>query len=122
MGVPEAEWPEWLDSRDRVPNLQLLEGLRNIKKNAAPLHEWLNHLSPEALSNFKANNYFPVGVECEFNNFRTFYAQRKEILKRELRKVLAMTHQPKDSASQDSTVNDLEQEPRPNRPPAEARE
>lgn len=122
MGVPETEWPEWWDSRDRVPNLQLLEGLRNISKNATPLHEWLAGVSPAELRNFVANNYFPDGVGLEFKDFRAFYAQRKEILRRELRKILAMTQQPTASAPQDSAENDLEEEPRPNRPPAEVRE
>jgi hypothetical protein len=122
MGVPEAEWPEWWDSRDRVPNLQLLEGLRNISKNAAPLHEWLAGMSPPELRNFAANNYFPDGVVLEFQNFRAFYAQRKEILRRELRKILAMTQRPTASAPQDSAASDLEEESGPNRPPAEVRE
>jgi hypothetical protein len=122
MGVPEVELQEWWDSRDRVPNLQLLEGLRNISKNASPLHEWLAGMSPAELRTFVASNYFPDGVGFEFKNFRAFYARRKEILRSELRKILAMTEQPAASAPQDSVANDFEEEPRPNRPPAEVRE
>jgi Protein of unknown function DUF262 len=122
MGVPKAEWPEWWDSRDRVPNLQLLEGLRNISKNATPLHKWLAIMSPEERRNFLANNYFPEGLGLEFENFRAFYSQRKEILRRELGKILAMTHQPTAYVPQDAAVDDLEGEPRPNRPPAEVPE
>lgn len=122
MGVSEAEWPEWSASRDRVPNLQLLEGLRNISKNATPLQDWLAGMSPAELRTFVANNYFPDEVGWEFKNFRAFYAQRKEILRRQLRKILAMTDQPTAAAPQDTATNDPEEEPRPNRPPAEVRE
>jgi hypothetical protein len=123
MGVAEAEWPEWWDRRDRVPNLQLLEGLRNISKNAAPLHEWLAGMSPAERCTFGRNNYFPDGgVGLEFKNFPTFYAQRKELLRHELRKILAMTPKPASSPPQDPAGNGSEDESRPNRPPAEVRE
>jgi hypothetical protein len=119
MGIPEAEWAEWGDSRDRVPNLQLLEGLRNISKNATPIREWLAVMSPAEQRTFVTNNYFPDGVELEFKDFPAFYAQRKEILRRELRKILAMTEHPSASAPQDFGANGLDEEPRPNRSPAE---
>ena len=122
MGVPETEWPEWWDIRDRVPNLQLLEGLRNISKNATPLNEWLAGVSPAELRNFVANNYFPNEVGLEFKNFRAFHAQRKEILRRELRKILAMTDEPSSAIPSSFAPNEPEEEPRPNRPPAEVRE
>lgn len=122
MGVPKEAWPEWWDRRDRVPNLQLLEGLRNISKNATPIQEWLAKMSAAELRTFVTNNYFPDSVELEFKNFPTFYAQRKEYLRRELRKILAMSEQPKASAPPDSATNDFQEESRPNRPPAEVRE
>jgi hypothetical protein len=122
MGIPEVEWAEWWEGRDRVPNLQLLEGLRNISKNAAPLHEWLAGMSPAELRTFAVNNYFPDRVGFEFKNFPAFYHERKEILRRELRKILAMTEQPTATGFKESDANDMEGEPRPNRPPAEVRE
>src|SRR5581483_1186456 len=79
MGIPQTEWSEWCDNRDRIPNLQLLEGLRNISKNASPLHEWLARMSPSELRAFTATNYFPEGVGFEFKDFRSFYELRKEV-------------------------------------------
>ncbi|MEI6714364.1 MAG: DUF262 domain-containing protein [Verrucomicrobiota bacterium] len=118
VGIPEAEWQDWWDMRDRIPNLQLLKDLQNISKNATPLKEWLANLSPSELRNFIENNYFPEGVGFDFKDFRVFYTQRKELLRRELRKILAMTNAPSLATPSSFAPNEQEEEPRPNRPPA----
>ena len=122
MGIPEVEWPEWWDGRDRVPNLQLLNGLRNISKNDSPLHEWLAGMSPEQRRTFAADNYFSDEVGVEFKDFRAFYRERKEILRRELRKLLAMDEQSSATTTENATAAEAEVEPRPNRPPADVLE
>jgi hypothetical protein len=110
LGIPEEEWNEWQDKRDRVPNLQLLNDVRNISKNASPLQDWLAKMSPTELRNFKADNYLPENVEFEFKNFLEFYNQRKEALRSELRKVLSIMDQPTSAGNEDYRMNELEDE------------
>jgi hypothetical protein len=40
---------------------------------------------------FASDNYFPESVGLEFKNFMTFFKRRKEVLRNELKKVLALT-------------------------------
>jgi hypothetical protein len=91
MGIPQTQWPEWLGRRDRLPNLQLLSESRNTSKNATPLKQWVDQMELSVQATFAADNYFPGGASLAFSNFIDFYDQRKELLRGELRKVLAMT-------------------------------
>lgn len=91
MNIPEAQWPEWLGRRDRLPNLQLLSETRNTSKNATPLKMWLEKMEPSVRATFQADNFFPDGISTDFDAFLEFYENRKELLRKKLRTVLAMT-------------------------------
>lgn len=91
LGVPPAQQAEWNAQRDCVPNLQLLNDRRNISKNATPLADWIEQMKPAERQAFAREHFFPDGVGFEFKDFIAFVAGRKEKLRRELRKVLAMS-------------------------------
>ena len=93
MGIPADQWQEWLDCRDGVPNLQFMEGGRNESKQATPIKTWLEKEYKEARDRerFAGDNYFPQDVGLEFENFRAFFEKRREKLRDELIKVLAIT-------------------------------
>lgn len=90
MSVSEDRFPEWYACRDSVPNLQLLEGRRNESKNATPLLAWLNKMKEVERADFTRGNFFPDGVGFDFAHFLEFTNKRKEILRSELRKILAI--------------------------------
>jgi hypothetical protein len=94
IGLSDAERQEWCNYRDCVPNLQLMEGRQNESKNASPLREWIGQMRESERTIFISNNYLPEGIGLDFKDFRSFYQKRKEMLRVELKKVLAMTNQP----------------------------
>jgi hypothetical protein len=94
MGIPREQWQDWTNCRDCVPNLQLMEGRQNESKNAKPLKKWVETMSESERATFASSNYFPVNVGMEFKDFMKFFKQRKEVLRNELKKVLALTNEP----------------------------
>jgi hypothetical protein len=90
MGIPKEQWREWLDCRDCVPNLQLMNGHENVVKNATPLKDWLETKTDYEKATFVSDNYFPEQTGLGFNDFMTFFKARKEILRAKLGKVLAL--------------------------------
>ncbi len=91
MGIPKEQWKDWIELRDCLPNLQLMEGRQNSTKNATPLKNWLDGMSESHQSSFSKTNFLPNGVDLEFVNFISFYQERKEVLREELRKFLSVT-------------------------------
>lgn len=91
MGIPKDEWQAWLECRDCLPNLQLMEGKQNSAKNAAPFKNWFEAMSPAHQTAFATSNFLPPEVGLEFENFMDFYRRRKDALRRELKTVLAMS-------------------------------
>lgn len=94
MDVPQDRYATWYDSRDSVPNLQLLEGRRNESKNATPLAAWLGKMKEGERADFARSNYFPPDVGIEFEHFLEFCTKRKEILRDELRNILTIRPDP----------------------------
>lgn len=90
IGLDSSQRKEWLECRDRVPNLQLLEGRKNSSKNATPIKEWIGRMDESEQTSFKRDNFFPDNVDLKFGEFRKFYEERKKILGSELKKVLAV--------------------------------
>jgi len=91
VGLPTEQWEEWQDCKDCVPNLQLMEGRQNESKKATPFKTWFAQKDKAAQEKFAADNYLPENIGLEFENFKSFFERRKEKLKKELDKVLALT-------------------------------
>ncbi|MGA2907554.1 MAG: DUF262 domain-containing protein [Terracidiphilus sp.] len=91
LGLTKEEQAQWLECRDAVPNLQLLQGRENVRKNDTPLFDWMASMPEAERAAFRRDNYFPEGVGLEFARFKEFHRQRKEILRAKLRTELAIT-------------------------------
>ncbi|GAB4176021.1 MAG: DUF262 domain-containing protein [Calditrichia bacterium] len=87
-GISQDKWKRWQDMKDRLPNLQLMEGSENESKNKTPFKLWLNNKNDDEQTKFKKDNYIPMNVSLELRDFELFYEKRKEILKNKLRDVL----------------------------------
>ncbi len=93
LGLSDEEKAEWIDRRDRVPNLQMLEGRENQSKKDTSIEEWIDRKPEEDSSAFKRENYFPKGVDLKdidlnFSNFKEFYEGREDVLRRKLISIL----------------------------------
>lgn len=100
MGVPKEQWTVWLECRDSLPNLQLMEGKQNSAKNATPFKNWFEMMSESHQTSFAKSNFLPSEAGLEFEQFMDFYKKRKDILRVELNKVLAVSK----SATRDEAV------------------
>lgn len=112
LGIPEDQHQQWLDYRDTVPNLQLLNDRWNKSKNDKPLKAWLETLDPATQRSIRVDNYFPDEVGLGFENFMEFYEMRKVKLLDQLRKVMAITSAPTLSESlseEDDDVDGIEE-------------
>lgn len=94
MGLDPLKTEDWMNKKDQLPNLQLMEGMENEKKNKTPFFEWLHGRDDNGEPNvadtdkFMADNYIPKTVSLEFKNFEALFEQRKLILRDKLSKTL----------------------------------
>lgn len=91
LALSKEEREEWLILRDTIPNLQLMEGRQNESKNASTFKDWMNQKEESERGIFCVSNYISKDVAFEFAAFKSFYEMRKEKLKNELKRVLAVT-------------------------------
>ena len=92
--VPEDKYQKWQELKDKLPNLQLMEGRENESKNKTPFKDWLTgHDSTGSanvrnIDNFKTVNFIPLDNGLDLREFESFYDKRRELLKSELTKKL----------------------------------
>lgn len=91
-GIPEEEIDFYLENVDRLPNLQLLEGVPNQEKSDSAFAEWFhaNHTTPEAQRTYRERHYIPE-TDLSFTNFKQFFEQRKALMKDKLRQILLVS-------------------------------
>lgn len=86
LKTPESVWSEWINKKDTIPNLQLLEGLENEIKSKSLLKGWVEK---EVLTNpiYESINYIP-NVPLELENFEQFYESRKQLIISKFKEVM----------------------------------
>ena len=91
-GVSEDEVPKFRERRDRIANLQLLEGIINEEKSSKMPAEWLqsHFTSSKAVEEWKLRNYTD-NVPEDMNGFLKFYRVRREGMKLRLAQLLGVT-------------------------------
>jgi hypothetical protein len=92
LGLPEASILEWQDKKDKLPNLQMMESSKNRSKNADDLKTWVDNTYPnqDEKLRFLEANYYPVSVDLEFQNFETFFEERKKNLRNKLKEIFSV--------------------------------
>lgn len=94
QGIPQELWEQYKARRNKLPNLQLMEGTENEQKNKTPLKDWLNGVDKNGkpnvadLKKFKIDNYIPVEANTDFKEFLDFYNRRKDLLKVNIANIL----------------------------------
>lgn len=83
-GLSDNDIKDFQIMKDQLPNLQLLKGLENKSKSKTPLKEWL------AQGN-ERDKYLPKDISTELKDFRTFYNERKKVMKTKLIDILEVS-------------------------------
>lgn len=89
--VPEQELEFFLDAVDRLPNLQLLEGLPNIEKSNRPFSEWLDEhcRGAQQLALYRQRHFIP-DADLSLVAFRAFFDARKAAMLDRLRRMVGI--------------------------------
>lgn len=88
FSVSIEDWRRWRGFRNRLPNLQLLEGRSNGSKSSMRLVDYYNDMNDEQKAAFYKQAMIPEDISLEIDNFEEFYNKRKEILAARIRKLL----------------------------------
>lgn len=95
IAIAKEKWSDWEQMKDKLPNLQLMEGKENESKNNTSFKTWLNgkdaneNPSVPDVTRFMKDNYIPDNVNLDLIDFAAFYKSRKNLLRVEIKKVLA---------------------------------
>lgn len=87
MGLEEQQIDRWIANRDRLPNLQFLEGTENQSKSAMPLAEWVERGWPDTAERFRRDNVIPADVSLAFVEFDRFFEARRAGLRQRLEQI-----------------------------------
>jgi len=79
------DWKRWRGNRNRLSNLQLLEGRRSGSKNDMRLVDYYNGMNNDQKAEFCKEAIIPNGVSLELENFDDFNEKRKAILMDKIR-------------------------------------
>ena len=88
ISISMEDWRKWRGNRNRLPNLQLLEGSSNGSKNDMPLIDYYNDKNESQKEDFIKQAIIPEGISMEFCSFGDFYEKRKELLAKKIRALL----------------------------------
>lgn len=88
LTVSMDDWRRWRGNRNRLPNLQLLEGRSNGSKNDMNLLDYYNDMNDEQKATFRKQAIIPDGISLEVAHFEEFYEKRKDILVQRIRELL----------------------------------
>lgn len=88
VGVPLPEWVKWRNSRDRLPNLQLLDGILNASKNDMSLQQYYDSKNEEQRKEFMEHAFIPEGVSLDIGKYWEFFEARKQILIQKIKQLI----------------------------------
>lgn len=88
ISVSMDDWRRWRGNRNRLPNLQLLEGRSNGSKNSMRLVDYYNDMNDVQKAEFRKEALIPDDVSLELENFEEFYEKRKTLLMVKIRQLL----------------------------------
>lgn len=88
ISVSMEDWRRWRGLRNRLPNLQLLEGRSNGSKNNMRLIDYYNDMNDAQKADFYKQAIIPEGVSPEIEHFEELYNKRKEMLAARIKALL----------------------------------
>ncbi len=108
QGIPENDLSFCMESFNGLPNLQLLEGRENVRKNDELLETWLANPKNQ---HWKERSMIPE-VDLRLANFRKFYDERRKKLVGALRNELSelTSSESQRTAEEDLTTGEVGEE------------
>lgn len=103
-GTPADQQDSIIGRKDRLPNLELLEGPENISKSAKLPAVWVDEVMPEAAtrSAYLGRNLLPPSLPSTPAEFDEFYDARRALLRDRLRDLLGVARGEESDQSDDS--------------------
>ncbi len=91
-GIPEDQWPLWLEHVNDIGNLQLLQGPVNQSKSDQEFESWLKGKcsTPSGLVAYKEQHLIP-DVDLSFESFPQFLELRTNLMRKYLASLLRVT-------------------------------
>lgn len=89
LSVSMPDWVKWRSLRDRLPNLQYLEGRENGSKSEMSLNDYYNDKNEQQRLDFRKQAIIPEDVDFNIENFEIFYNKRKELLRKKIKELLS---------------------------------
>lgn len=83
------KWNRIRANKNRLPNLQLLEGRANESKNDMRLADYYNDMNNEQQQKFLIQALIPKDVSLEIEDFEEFYDARKDLLIKKIKEILS---------------------------------
>ena len=89
-GIPAEEWSKWLQNKDSIANLQLLQGLRNIEKSDKMPLDWLTKEYGDDTAQIDAyrERHLIPDIDLSFERFPEFIAEREKLILAKLNQIL----------------------------------
>lgn len=88
-GVTKEQWSEWRSWRNRLANLQYLEGRSNGSKNDMPLIDYYNDMNEDQQRLFRKEALIPDGCSLEISDFGRFYQERRNLIRERILEMLS---------------------------------
>lgn len=88
VSVSILDWTRWRGLRNRLSNLQFLEGRSNGSKSNMSLNDYYNDMNEQQKETFRKNALIPEDVDFGIENFEEFYNKRKELLHKKIKELL----------------------------------
>lgn len=89
-GIPESDWETFQEMRNRIGNLQLLEGLPNQEKSSKDFKDWIESTchGPDERKQYTRTHLIPDDADLSLKKFPEFVSKRNALIKQRLKEVL----------------------------------
>ena len=88
LSIDMTKWNQLRANKDRLPNLELLEGRANESKQDMRLVDYYNDMNCEQQQKFRTQALIPDDVSLEIDDFEEFYESRKKLLTQKITEML----------------------------------
>ena len=80
LNVTFEDWSRWKTLRNKLPNLQLLEGKDNAEKSDLPLEDYVSMMTDQQKIIFKEHALILENISLNIDSFGNFYEERSKLL------------------------------------------
>ena len=82
LGLDDETIEKWIEMKDQLPNLQMMEERKNKVKNRTPFKEWIDTKTDSERKSYLKQNFIPDNGSFKLQEFDHFFEGRKRVLKK----------------------------------------